>query len=76
MLPPMQIDLLVHEEKLPGWKTQVCHGDMASFWPLSPADNMMVLAGSPESRSSSIPFNFRKSDFVVLQLDNEVGQPS
>ena len=53
----------------------VHRGDMSSFWPLAPNANMIVLAGGRDNKSSSIPFNFRKSDFAVLQLDgnDEVG---
>lgn len=71
----VQFDLHVHEEKFPIDKTLVRRGDMSAFWPLATADNnMVVLAGARESKSPSIPFNYRKSDFNVLQFDsnNEV----
>ena len=67
----MQIDLQVFEENLPAWKTPVCHNNIASFWPLTPADNLVVAVGGRDNRTLSIPFNFRKSEFNVLQFDDK-----
>ena len=54
-----------------GWKTRVRRGDLTPFWPLSSnTDNMVVVAGEHGGKSSSIPFNYRKFNFNVLQFDS------
>ena len=46
------------------------HGDLAPFWPLTDANKIVVLVGDHKNKSSSIPFNFKKSNFNVLQFDS------
>ena len=61
----------MYEEKFPAWKTLVYHNNITPFWPLIPADNMVVVVGDRDNRTMSIPFNFRKSDFTILQIDDK-----
>ena len=61
----------VFEERFPAWKTRVRRGDLTPFWPLSNSNNMVVVAGEHGGKSSSIPFNYKKSDFNVLQFNSD-----
>ena len=45
-------------------------GDLTPFWPLTNTNSMVVMVGEKGSKISSIPFNYRKTDFNVLQFDS------
>ena len=54
---------------MPAWKTRVRHGDLTPFWPLTNANSIVVMVGEQGNKHSTIPFNYKKSDFNVLQFD-------
>ena len=54
---------------MPAWKTRVHRGDLTPFWPLTNANSIVVMVGEQENKHSSIPFNYKKSDFNVLKFD-------
>lgn len=60
----------IYEEQRAAWKTRVRHGDLTSFWPLTNANSVVVVVGEQGNKFSSIPFNYKKSDFNVLQFDS------
>lgn len=53
-----------------GWKTRVRPGDLTPFWPLTTANSIVVMVGEQGNKFSSIPLNYKKSDFNVLQFDS------
>lgn len=74
MFPSLQDVLKVHESYNPGLLTTIPAGGMVPFWTLNDSELMVLVAGDHGKPSSSVPFNFKKSDNTVLQFDssNEV----
>ena len=66
--------LKVHEQFNPALKTTVPPGGVVPFWTLNGAERMVLVVGGQgkgkKKTSSSVPFNYKKSDNVVLQFDD------
>ncbi len=52
-----------------GLKTALPPGEVIPFWTLVDSNKMVLIAGEGE-KGSSLPFNYKKTDNIVLQFDN------
>ncbi len=67
----------MHEQFNSAVMTTIPPGEVVPFWTLNDSEKMVLVVdvkGKKKKPSSSVPFNFKKSDNTVLQFDgsNEV----